>query len=590
MKTIITSLAIILCLHSSIAQTDSAQNNNSLTEISQVQRTALLDQLYEEGRALENYGTPLQIEANRMAIKAAWQEINPRFADLYKPVSTEGLLPETMENLSVNGIHNPEIIQEPRTFEATRDWDTDRLLLDEFIDGGVDIDVTQSGDIYISAYQNNIDFGGAFDIIYIYRSLDGGQTFEQWQAANVTAPMRKMEMVTISGTGDEYVLMYLTTDSENFQAWRWNTTTGDFVAQVISSDVTDFSVDRNFPTNTNAQRVFATYLKDDGGCATEVFSARSTAGSYGLDWTDEVSIDSVCGEQVSFGYGFNGSIYTTYTGATSGNLYVNVNSDYNDPLSWTSRETITTGATEESVNPVIKAARTELATDNVLLVTSQRDAGTTDGYRFRLYTRENGAAFTSLFNGVPLPNQSSVQPDLWIRKAAAATDIQLSHTFQIVDASSSNFISSRTYDGAGFPSGETVSDTDVDVWEGFPAAVAETSDDLPCMAFAGTSGGGGFGQGLYFDAKTEIIILNTAENALEGLAYFPNPMRETLHVQTKNTISSVALYTITGAKILEQVEGASNKTSINTASLAAGVYLLEVRSDNQSGTYKVIKQ
>ena len=587
MKRLVTLFVMVCGMHAMIAQSDVVDNAAISVATTDRQMTAELVALYEESRALENTGTAFEIEANRLAIKAAWETVDPAIAALYKPIDTGTLLPETMENLPINGIYYPEEIKEPRSSEGTRDWDTDRLLLDEFVDG-VDMDVTGSGHIYIAAYQNNIDFGGMFDIIYIYRSLDGGQSFEQWQAANVTAPVRKLQLVSIHGTGDEYMLAYLTTASGNFQAWRWNTSTGAFDAQVVSGDVSDFGVDRNFPTNTNGQRVFAIYQKDT--TCDEVHSARSTSGSYGFDWVDEISIDNVCGAQTEMAYGFNGSVYTTYTGASTGNLYVNVNSNYNDPASWDPRETLTTGAVEESLNPTIKAARKELATDEVMVVTSQRDAGATNGYRFKLYTRENGAAFTTLFDGVPLANQSSVQPEMWIRKGNVGTnDIQIAHVFEILDASSSNFIASRTYEGAGFPTGETISDTDVDVFEGFPPAVAETDDDLPCMAFAGTSGGGTFGFGLYFDAKT-VIVLNTAENALKGVSYYPNPMQTEIHVQANQTIERVELYSITGAKVLEQTEGVATRATINTASLTAGVYLLRVLTGNQVGTYRVIKQ
>ena len=589
---IITTLTVFLLCFLTLLQTQAQESSDASAETTVIvpKKTPKLEALYAQEIYLEKNGTALEIQANRLAIKAAWQEISPEIAGRYKPIDNQGMLPHTQENYVVNGTYYPDMIHAPRVLEATRDWDTDRLLIDTFIDGGVDIEVTQEGDIYISAYQNNIDFGGEFDILYIYRSLNGGQSFEQWKEVLISAPLRKMQIISIDGAGEEYIVAYLLTAANTFEAWRWSIDGTSFSAEGISNDVTDFSVDRNFPVNTNSQRVFATYLKDEA-CTTEVFSARSTAGSYGLDWVDETSIDNVCGDQIDIAYGRDGSIYTTYTGAASGNLYVNVNNNYNDPASWTPRETVTTGATEESLNPAIAATRNLLATDNVVLATSQRNVGNTDGYRFRLYTRENGAAFSSLFNGVPIANQSAIQPDLWVRKQVNANDIRTATIFEILDASSSNRLASRTYDGVGYGSGEGVSDTDVDVWEGFPAAVAETSDNMPCMAFAGTSPDGSSGQGLYFDAKAEIIILNTESNAIDGLAYYPNPTQAILHIQAKNTIENVALYTITGAKIIEQKEGATNKTILNMGHLATGTYLLKVQTGkNQVGTYRIIKQ
>ena len=130
-------------MHAMIAQTDVVDNAAISVATTDRQMTAELVALYEESRALENTGTAFEIEANRLAIKAAWETIDPAIAALYKPIDTGTLLPETMENLPINGIYYPEEIKEPRSSEGTRDWDTDRLLLDEFVDG-VDMDVTGS--------------------------------------------------------------------------------------------------------------------------------------------------------------------------------------------------------------------------------------------------------------------------------------------------------------------------------------------------------------------------------------------------------------------------------------------------------------
>ncbi|RFN58910.1 T9SS type A sorting domain-containing protein [Marixanthomonas ophiurae] len=585
MKHAITLISILLISITGFSQIDRTVLSNQIVP-AEVERTPELEQLFAEAKVLETTGTAAEINANRLAIKEAWMAVSPEIAALYKPVDNGGALPETMENLAINGIYFPDVIKERDAVPQIRDWDTDRLLLDEFVDGGVDIEVTQNGDIYISAFQNNIEFGGDFDIIFIYRSLDGGQTFQQWQAANVTAPMRKMQIISMDGDGDDYLLAYLYTESGNFQVWRWNMDNGNFDAQVISGDVSDFSVDRNYPVATNAQQVFATYQKMT--TCTEVHSARSTVGSYGFDWVDEVSESNTCGEQVDFTYGLNGVVYTTYTGATSGSLYANVNSDYNDPTSWGARETIELGGGQETINPTIAAARNSLASDKVIIWASQRDAGTSDSFDGIGYLRENEgtyALFSNFASGGS--NWNIAHTDSWVRKVNGTEVIRTAYVRDNIDNSENDLNRSLTFNGTGFDIFEQVADTDIDVFDGFPSATAETDDQLPCMAFAGTSGGGSFGYGLYFDAKTE--ILGTQDNIIEGLSYYPNPANEVLNIHAENNIDTIALYSLLGQEVLKAYPD-NREFIVNTASLTSGIYVMEIRVNGQTETYKIIKE
>ncbi len=374
MKNQITLLMCSLCIFTGVAQTDLTGNSIVIPD-----RTPELEALCQQAKALDENGTAAEINANRIAIKNAWQSMNPAIAALYRPITTN-LLPE----IDVTGQSNSPTQRDEENY-IPEDWSTDRLLMSEFVDGGVEMDVTDSGDIYISAYQNDIDNEGTFDELIIFRSTDGGNNFTEWQRINVTAPMRKLQITSMDGIGDNYLLAYLVTETKNFQVFRWNMATGDFQAEVIASDVTDFSVDRNYPTSTSTQRVFTTYHKSSNS----TYSARSTSGSYGFDWVDENSI-GIIGEQIDFAYGINGGCYVTFIGFNSRSLRANVNSNYNDPASWGSNETITDGAATEVINPAIRAARLDLASDKVVIWASQRPDGSTDGYSGFGLKRENG--------------------------------------------------------------------------------------------------------------------------------------------------------------------------------------------------------
>jgi hypothetical protein len=586
MKKVLTLLACTLCFIAGVAQTDLVETNGQI-DPSGVERTPELIALYNQSKQLEQSGTPAEIHANRLAIKDAWQEVNPEIAALYRPVDNQGRLPETLENLDVNGIYYPKVIKERLPEPQNRDWDTDRLLLDDFVDGGVDIEVTLAGDIYISAYQNNIDFGGTFDFLFIYRSTNGGSSFQQWQMTSITAPMRKMQIISLDGTGTEYINAYFVTDSGNFQVIRYDVASGNLDdAEVIATDVIDFSVDRNYlAANTNSYNVMATYQKDTS--CSEVHSARSLA-NYGFGWVDEFTL-GLCGLQTDFAYGRSGSCYTTFVGASTGNLYALANTTNNDPASWSAQETVELGSNRETLNPSIAAARLTIASDKVIIWASDRAAGSTDEYDGVGYLRENMGAFAVFSNfGSGGPNWNVAHTDKWVRRANGAEVIRTAYVRDNIDDTEADRNRSLTFNGTGFDPLESVADPTTVVFDGFPSATSETNDDLPCMAFAGTSGSGLYGYGLYFDAKA-VIILDTQENAIDGLSYYPNPVTNELHISAANTIESVTLYNMLGQEV-SRITPNEIRAELNMSSLSTGMYVMQIGSNGQSGTYKILKQ
>lgn len=575
MKNVITFLMCSLCIITGIAQSDLSGNAVVVPE-----KTPELEALYQEAKSLEQNGTVAEINANRIAIKNAWQEIAPNVAALYKPVVTT-IYPEVGGGGSYR---STTINKRPEQTKSPEDWDTDRLLRDDYIDG-LDMDVNSDGDIYIAAFEN-FTGSGSDSNLYIYRSTDGGNTFVLWKDQPViNSFFSKIQAISIDGTGDEYLLVYSMFQNGVFQALRWNTATGDFDFQSVASNVTDFGVDRNYPGNTNAQRVFATYQKTTS--CTEVHSARSTAGSYGFDWVDEVSLGT-CGQQVEFSYGLNGACYTTYTGASSGNLYAEVNSNYNDPASWGTRETVIDGSITEVLNPTIRAARLDLASDKVVIWASQRAAGSTDNYNGLGLKRLSGAAYAN-FSGFPSGGSdwSIAHTDSWVRKVNGTEEIRLSYVRDNIPNTTNDSNRSLTFNGTDFDPFEPVVDPTRDVFDGFPSVTAETADNLPCMAFAGTSASGSFGFGLYFDAKT--VLIGVDENSFEGFKFYPNPTQDVLNLSANNTIEYVSMFSLLGQKVFETLVN-QNETSIDIASLTPGVYLMKALIDGNSATYKIIKQ
>ena len=74
-----------------------------------------------------------------------------------------------------------------------------------------------------------------------------------------------------------------------------------------------------------------------------------------------------------------------------------------------------------------------------------------------------------------------------------------------------------------------------------------------------------------------------------GLKYYPNPIRDILTIEYKNSMDRVTVYNLLGQKVLTQ-EANSKEVQLNMSSLANGSYVIEIRSKKQTQFVKVIKK
>ncbi|HLW32011.1 MAG TPA: T9SS type A sorting domain-containing protein [Aequorivita sp.] len=572
MKNVITFLMCTLCVFTTVAQSDLSGNPIAIPE-----RTPALEALYQEAKYLDENGTAVQINANRLAIRAAWQVVDPAVAALYAPLVTE-------QSIFVGG--NPgyiptEIKERPEAPDAPEDWGVDLMIKEGFIDG-ISMDVTKAdGHIYIGVYENLMDFGGTADSLHVYRSTNHGVSFDKFKGIEAVNPIRKIQLISLDGTGDNYLLAFLSFQNGQFQVVRWNMATGAQSLGTIASDVKDFSVSRNYPGATSSQRVFATYIKNDDG----VYSARSTAGDYGFGWVDEANL-GIVGEQISFTYGRDGGCFTVFVGKNSRSLRGKTNPDSNDPAAWEPHETLMEGSVTEVINPTIRAAKVAIPNEKVVVWASQRAAGTTDHFDGIGLMRESGSGYTKFSDfAAGAGGWSIVQTDGWLRRNNDVQEIQFSYVRYKLDGSENNSNRALTFNGTGFDPFEGVADSDVNVFAGFPSAIAETNDNEPCMAFAGTYEG--FGRNLYFDRKSN--MLDVADNSFENFKFYPNPTQDVLNLSSKNNIDNVAIFSLLGQKVLD-VSVNQNTSSINLESLTQGVYVMKVTIDGTVASYKIIKQ
>ncbi len=579
MKNSLLLTLLVMCVVSGTSQSDGEQflNYNQ-------QKSPELISLYEQARVLESTNASAEaIETNRLAIKDAWMQINPEIGNLYKPVETNGKLPEIMENVQINGLHSTGDVDERVEEEPTQNrWGTDILIAPGFVDGGVDVETDNLGDIYASYY---ISFGTDHQI-FIYKSTDDGDTWSLYDEAAITAPILQLQLVSLHGSGDNYLLAYFLTDSNTFQALRWNTTSGGaFTAQVMATDVTEFAVDRNYPLDTNGQRVFGIYKKTGGTVFAR--SARSTAGSFGFDWVDE-SANLLNINSIDFAYGRDGACYVAAVGSVSNSLRFNVNTSFNDPASWETWDTLEEGVDRETQNPTIVAGRESLASDNVFIFTSSRPAGSSNHFDGRSYRRTNNGAFSpGVVFGSGGSNFNILHPDSYIRTINGVLTARLSYVREVIDNSSSNENRSITYNGTDFDPLEPVADSSTNVFSGFKSATSElNSTNEPILVFAGTSGS--FGNNLYFDKQSS--VLSNTEFDLSSILVYPNPATDYLVISSpQKTIDQIMVYNYLGQLVLE-TQPNTMETQIELNGLNSGLYLVQISAEGKLETQKVIKR
>ena len=86
---------------------------------------------------------------------------------------------------------------------------------------------------------------------------------------------------------------------------------------------------------------------------------------------------------------------------------------------------------------------------------------------------------------------------------------------------------------------------------------------------------------------SEMEILSVIENNMGNLRIYPNPVSNTLTIQSDNVpIERVEIYSVLGKKIKAIYSDFEN---IHTGDLSQGIYLLRIYSENSSIVKKLIK-
>ena len=71
--------------------------------------------------------------------------------------------------------------------------------------------------------------------------------------------------------------------------------------------------------------------------------------------------------------------------------------------------------------------------------------------------------------------------------------------------------------------------------------------------------------------------------------FYPNPVKDVLNISYKNTIDEVQIYNLLGQQVYSNKVNAAEST-LNVSQLTLGTYLVKVTSNNETSTFKIIKQ
>lgn len=71
--------------------------------------------------------------------------------------------------------------------------------------------------------------------------------------------------------------------------------------------------------------------------------------------------------------------------------------------------------------------------------------------------------------------------------------------------------------------------------------------------------------------------------------FYPNPVKDVLNISYKNTIDEVQIYNLLGQQVYSNKVNAAEST-LNVSQLTSGTYLVKVTSNNETSTFKIIKQ
>jgi hypothetical protein len=531
----------------------------------------------------------------REEIIQEWRKVNPEVANLYKTVSggTPDLTPDGMpadhKKENINESNESILFETPALPNSL--WGDDVLVT-----GGraydISMDISRNGEMYI-AVSGRLNGTTTRDSLYIYKSVDGGQSWIMWNSLGTTTQtFSKIELMCFDGqvgstTQDSYILLFYLFDNGWLRVGRTETdsVSWSFYTIVGSSGggpVTDFAVDRN----ASATNYRAICMYDSSNF---VKTIRSEPSSYGTVWQDVYSFGQV-GRDLAFCYGWNGAVYASYNGLNTGNLYVRENTNYADPASWGSGVTLLTGSTDTTRHGQIIASRDNAPNNIVSLIFERKSSNT---YQLREIIKPSGDTWGSMQNWVA-PEENKY-PSLYSRKVSG------NRVFRGVfhRSASGNLpprsVRYKSYDGTSWTNSTQTSNNDATGL--YKAEVGDIDGNTPVFAYGGANY-----LGVYFNnsswTSTGINETEITPGVYSLEQNYPNPFNPSTFISFRipeNSFVTIKVYNALGKEVSSLLEDelsagyhTINWEAVNSSGnlLPSGVYFIRMTAGNYSHTIK----
>ncbi len=91
---------------------------------------------------------------------------------------------------------------------------------------------------------------------------------------------------------------------------------------------------------------------------------------------------------------------------------------------------------------------------------------------------------------------------------------------------------------------------------------------------------------IFLNFELENNSTSILSNQDEELGLYPNPASEVVHIESKEHISEIKVYDISGRKVLQK----SNNNTVNISKLPRGAYMMRVKVDHQEIVKQLIKE
>lgn len=88
---------------------------------------------------------------------------------------------------------------------------------------------------------------------------------------------------------------------------------------------------------------------------------------------------------------------------------------------------------------------------------------------------------------------------------------------------------------------------------------------------------------------TVIVTLNTANFEFQNLSFYPNPVSSVLTISNAFPIQSIEIYNLLGQRLINESYDAT-EVNVNLSNLPSAMYLVKVKSENQTKEFKILKE